>query len=204
MFNGSPGGFVRVTCRKVMGGDVKIKGVIATTCGLILVVAACSNTSDPVNELPPALTTLATSLSPGQSGADTADDDPGTSGEPFAPLDLGVGTCFDDPPAEVEMVTPEDVPALDCEFPHDNEVIGNFNVGGEGFPGTDTVQTQADGLCRSAFEEYIGSEYETSAYDFSWYFPTAESWEVGGTNIICFAYNADLSTITGSVAGTGS
>jgi hypothetical protein len=118
-------------------------------------------------------------------------------------LILSVGTCFDDPPGDVEVVTPDDMALVACDSPHDNEVFGSFDIGGDEFPGDASVQTQADQLCYPEFEAYVGESYDASAYDFSWYFPTEDSWAIGGTNIICFAYNTDLSNITGSVEGTG-
>jgi hypothetical protein len=161
----------------------------------------------PVNDTP-----SGTVNSSGQAGAttsqpDVTDDtsptvDAGVSDTEFVPLNLVVGTCFDDPPDDVELVTPGDVPIVDCGALHDNEVFGNFDLADEEFPGSDAVQIRANDLCHGAFEGYVGTAYESSQYDFSWYFPTAESWQVGGTNIICFVYNTDLSSITGSVQGT--
>jgi len=143
----------------------------------------------------------ATTSQPGVSENPSPTDDARASDTGFVPLNLAVGTCFDDPPDHVELVTPGDVPVVDCGSTHDNEVFGNFDMGDEEFPGADAVQVRANNLCRSAFEGYVGMADEASQYDFSWYFPTAESWQIGGTNIICFVYNTDLSSITGSVEG---
>ena len=135
--------------------------------------------------------------------AGSADDDPEVLDTSFVPLDLPVGTCFDDPHHDVDLVTSDDIPIVDCDGPHANEVFNNSKVEGEEFPGDASVHLQADSVCYSSFEDYVGMAYESSVYDFSWYFPTAESWSIGGTNIICFAYNADLADMSGSIKGTG-
>ena len=171
-------------------------------------------TSQAFNEPP---TTLAaavavagtTTTAPSQSEPETDDvpdtevGDPDLSDAPFVPLDLAIGTCFDDPDADVELVTPDDIPVVECDSPHANEVFDSIDMGEGEFPGATDVQAQAEILCLDAFEAYVGVEYTDTVLDFSWYFPTAESWMIGGTNIICFAYRTDLSSIEGSVEGAG-
>jgi hypothetical protein len=144
--------------------------------------------------------TGSTTMPPSEPGAD---DDPKTSEVAFVPIDLAIGTCFDDPPNDVDRVTPDDIPVVECASPHANEVFHSYDIGGQEFPGDASIHIQADSLCYDAFEGYVGITYESSVYDFSWYFPTAESWSIGGTSIICFAYNTDLTSVTGSVEGTG-
>ena len=148
-----------------------------------------------------------TTISPAESEeskvSDTVIEEPATSDAAFVPLKLAAGTCFDDPNDDVDLVTPEDIPIVDCGAPHANEVYGSYDIGGDDFPGAASVHAQADGICYDAFETYVGTTYETSVYDFSWYFPTEESWPIGGTNIICFAYNLDLTDIVGSIESTG-
>jgi len=209
---------------RARGVHVKRRKLLALMWVGTFAVAACTNSSVPVNGTPAASSTLIPSTTtivttdvvggPGDTvgphaesdaaaGSDPAADEQGVVDTAFIPLDLAVGTCFDDPQDDTALVTPDNVPIVDCVSPHDNEVFGEFDIGGEAFPGAAAVQNQADALCSGAFEGYVGAAYESSVYDFSWYFPTAESWPIGGTNIICFAYNSDLSSITGSVEGTG-
>ena len=133
---------------------------------------------------------------------ETEPEEPETRDGTFVPLMLPVGTCFDDPGTGVDLVTQNDISIVDCAPPHANEVFANLDIGGGEFPGAASVQIQADELCGNAFEGYVGEAYESSVYDTSWYFPTEESWPDGGTSIICFAYNTDLTSITGSIEGT--
>ena len=114
---------------------------------------------------------------------------------------LDVGTCFDDQGLDATEVT--SVPLVECEEPHDNEVYRLFNVTSTVFPGDESLlQTAADG-CFDEFESFVGLEYSQSILDFSWFTPTAQSWEEGDREVICFVYDLDLKKLTGTMAGSG-
>jgi len=114
-------------------------------------------------------------------------------------LTLDVGTCFDDPESFDEVT---DVPVVDCADPHDNEVIGNFDLPDGGYPGDDVVADRAQTGCLGRFEPYVGVDYASSIYDLGWFTPTADSWDAGDREVICFVYAVDFSRIEGSVRGS--
>jgi hypothetical protein len=119
-------------------------------------------------------------------------------------FDLAVGDCFDDGDmvlGDVEELS--DVPLVECEQPHDNEVYAVVTVEGDRFPGEVAVQGQADEMCLDAFEPFVGFDYQTSVLDFGWLVPTAETWEFGDRVIACFVYRMDLEKVTGTLQGTG-
>jgi|FLYL01.1.fsa_nt_gi hypothetical protein len=122
-------------------------------------------------------------------------------------LDLDVGTCFDDDgvfsggDAEVSEVS--DVPIVDCAEPHDNEVYHVEVVGHPAFPGAEAMATQADEICWTAFEPFVGTDYLESELDFGWLIPTAESWERGDREVVCFLYRLDAGKMTGTMRGGG-
>lgn len=113
-------------------------------------------------------------------------------------LTLDVGTCFDDPDDFAEVT---DVPVVECADPHDNEVIGVFDIPGDEFPGETVVNDAAERGCLDAFSTYIGVPYEDSIYDIGWFGPTEDSWSIGDREVICFAYRVDLAEITRSIRG---
>lgn len=115
-------------------------------------------------------------------------------------LELEVGTCFDDPETFVEV---EDVPIVDCEDPHDNEVIANHDLTGSDYPGQEQTENRASQICYDSFADYVGIAYEESIYDIGWFFPTSESWAAGDREVICFGYHVDFEKITGSINGIG-
>ena len=116
-------------------------------------------------------------------------------------LTLEVGTCFDDPDDISEGV--EGVPTVDCAEPHDNEVIANKLLTGTEFPGDSIMQLDAGDACLEEFEGYIGLDYESSLYDIGWLHPTAETWEFGDRQVICFGYHLDFEKIRGTIRGIG-
>jgi hypothetical protein len=114
-------------------------------------------------------------------------------------LTLETGTCFDDPESFEEV---SDVPVVDCSEPHDNEVIGSFDLPAGGYPGDAVVASRAEEGCLVRFEPYVGIDFPSSIYDLGWFTPTSESWDVGDREVICFVYDVTFARITGSVAGS--
>ncbi|MEN8237699.1 MAG: septum formation family protein [Actinomycetota bacterium] len=117
-------------------------------------------------------------------------------------LTLDIGTCFDDP-AVAGDVAVDDVPIVDCDTPHDNEVFANEDLTGDQFPGVEELSNRADLVCLGAFDAYVGEPYETSIYEISWLAPSPETWDVGDREVICFAFDMNLEKITGSINGIG-
>ena len=77
-------------------------------------------------------------------------------------LELEVGTCFDDPDTFEEV---EDVPIVECEDPHDNEVIANHDLTGSDYPGQEQTENRASQICYDSFADYVGIAYEESKVD---------------------------------------
>jgi len=120
-------------------------------------------------------------------------------------FDLGIGDCFDDgeisPGAGVGEIG--EVPLVDCTEPHDNEVYEIRTFDGDGFPGDQQIADEADRICFDAFQGFVGLDYQSSALDFGWLVPTAESWEAGDRLVACFVYRLDLEKVSGTLEGAG-
>jgi Septum formation len=119
-------------------------------------------------------------------------------------FELAVGDCFDDGDfalGEVEEIG--DVPMVECAEPHDNEVYEVVTVEGDVFPGESAIQIGADEVCLDAFDGFVGLDYESSALDFGWLVPTADSWDSGDRLVACFIYRMDLEKVTGTLGGSG-
>lgn len=119
-------------------------------------------------------------------------------------FDLAVGDCFDDGDislGEVEEVG--DVPLVECAEPHDNEVYAVATVEGDLFPGEAAIQSEGDAVCFDAFEGFVGLDYQSSALEFGWLVPTADSWDEGDRLVACFIYRMDLEKVRGSLEGSG-
>lgn len=127
---------------------------------------------------------------------------------------LALAGCSSTPTAEVgdclalDMNASEvgDLNPVDCATSHTAEVFHKFTSELSAFD-LNAVWEESDEQCYNAFESYIGSAYETSMVDFSYIYPTSQTWAAGDRETICLAYEIDenytpLST-TGSLKGSG-
>ncbi len=118
-------------------------------------------------------------------------------------FELAVGDCFDDGDMAIgELEEIGEVPLVECSVPHDNEVYAVVAVDGEVFPGEAAIQAQADEVCLDTFDPFVGLDYESSALDFGWLVPTADSWDMGDRVVACFVYRLDLAKVSGTLEGS--
>jgi hypothetical protein len=114
--------------------------------------------------------------------------------------DLRVGDCFDIKDPDAEEIS--DVTAHPCTEAHEYEV---FHVGvlADGvYPGDDTLTEYVIGNCAPAFDAYVGRAYTDSQLDFSWLYPSGDSWGDGDRSVQCAAYDPRNSRLTISLKGS--
>ena len=111
--------------------------------------------------------------------------------------DLSVGDCFDDP--DEELIS--SLPLVDCAEPHDNEIYASVQHPGTAFPGLEALTQFGLEECLAEFEPAIGESYAASSLDYLFFFPSEESWDNGDREYLCYAYEANLDKLTGSVRG---
>ena len=111
---------------------------------------------------------------------------------------IQVGDCLNDADVTGEVSA---VPIVDCSEPHDSEAFYAEDLADGDFPGSDEINAQADALCSQPFIDFVGKSYEESAYDYTWYSPTEESWASGDREILCVAYADSLEKMTGTIEG---
>ncbi|MCL1692644.1 MAG: septum formation family protein [Actinomycetia bacterium] len=127
-----------------------------------------------------------------------------SSGDSESVFDLRPGDCFDDVIENGEIAEEsETLPMVDCDDPHDNEAYALYNMDDGAFPTQAAIDDEAIAKCVPLFEDYVGSEYDTSRLDIFWIFPTAESWDEGDREVACVLYDLDLNKLTGSMANSG-
>jgi Septum formation len=113
--------------------------------------------------------------------------------------DLQVGDCFDDPGAVAEV---SDVQHHPCSEAHTGEVFLVSEMTGDNatYPTDDAFLEHVGTNCVPAFETYTGTTFDdNTALDIGYFHPTSEGWGDGDREVICYAYNLDGSTTTGSV-----
>ena len=81
-----------------------------------------------------------------------------------------------------------------------SEAYSSIQVPDGDYPGEDAILAQAEQDCLAAFNTFAGINYDQSTLSFSYYYPTAGSWDNGDREILCLIYEFDVKT-TGSLAG---
>jgi hypothetical protein len=103
-----------------------------------------------------------------------------------------VGTCLNESPPAI----------ADCSTPHDLEIFYTDSLTDSTWPGKGDVDSEADDLCYNEFEDYVGTSYESSDYDYTFYAPSKTEWSSGQRTVVCVITPAGRS-LTGSVKGSG-
>lgn len=140
------------------------------------------------------------------SDAETRDATTGeiTEGGTTDVFTLAVGDCLNDQSlaeSTDESVEVTSVPTVPCADPHDYEVFANLAVPeADAYPGEDTVIAQAESDCAAAFPGFVGIDYDSSIYGYSYYYPTSGSWAGGDRTINCLIGDPAGKT-SGSLAG---
>jgi hypothetical protein len=111
---------------------------------------------------------------------------------------IAVGDCLNDGGAEGEISS---VPIIECDEPHDTEVFDRIILDDGEYPGKEAVIAKANAACESAFDSFVGIAYAESAFDFSYYYPTAASWATGDREILCLIFDPAGKIETGSLSG---
>jgi len=137
----------------------------------------------------------------------TQRDDTGTVTEGNDDADvfsIKVGDCLDEP-SENSDGTVSTVPIVPCTDSHVYEAYASIIVdeGDGSYPGEDTVLGQAESDCTSAFTSFVGVDYNSSSLDFTYYYPTQDTWEgIGDREILCMVYDP-AGSVTGTLQGAG-
>lgn len=127
-------------------------------------------------------------------------------GEDIEFVTLNVGECFDNPQMDGSGLT--DVDIVDCAESHVGEVFATTTAPDGEFPGEAALAAQAEGECLgSAFESYVGVDYNSSAYYVIPIFPSEASWDAGDRVVHCVLADGNnlssASPVEGSLRGTG-
>ena len=98
----------------------------------------------------------------------------------------------------------ESMEGVPCTTPHDVEVYHAFLLPDGEYPGDDAISEAASNTCYDAFEPFVGHEYETSIYDYSFLSPSLGSWdELDDREVLCLMDNYDRTKKTGTARNTG-
>lgn len=167
-----------------------------TGCGLPLLPPAFQNSDEAVSPEPVDIETPTDVVEP---------TEPEDTPEPVGPEDtdvfaIYVGDCVN----EHDEGEFSEAPTISCSEPHDFEVYHAEDIQQTGlYPGSDEVTESATEICYDAFSGFVGTSYEDSVLDVTFWFPTEEGWNEGGDReVLCLIYDP-AGQSTGTLEGSG-
>jgi hypothetical protein len=152
------------------------RSIVIVATFLVATVAACSSSSSTADE--------------STRNSDGEVIDSGDVGV-FA---LQVGDCIDasaflDTVSDGDETEVDAFAALPCTEPHTGEVVyvdDQFFADLDEFPTSDELYEQGTTACTEALDEYTGTVYESSSFDFAPLIPTEESWDkIDDRGLVC-------------------
>ena len=98
------------------------------------------------------------------------------SGSGTSVENVEVGDCFEDPGVETEF---DSVTAVDCNELHAFELFATVELGppSRAYPGNEVLLIEVDNECYEMFPQYVGIDFEESAYAFAGLTPAERSWD---------------------------
>lgn len=171
----------------------------AEMIAVVMALAGCQSTSDDVT---PSVADRSVAPSASTQPSAEASASSTNADEPVetSVFDLEVGDCFS---AEGDSV--ESVMVVDCEQSHTYEAFFVFDHEAgpdEEYPGDDAMLDYADEACQPPFEEFVGTDYESSIWYITSVTPSAETWADGDREIICTLDQQDADGEAIEVTGT--
>lgn len=129
-------------------------------------------------------------------GADRGDDGQVTETATDSVFSMKVGDCLKEPDgSEVS-----DVELVPCDQPHDYEFYSESELPAGDYPSD--VDALAEPICVDAFEAFVGTPYDQSSLEVTWFTPTQEGWEQQDDRLVqCIIFDPAGET-TGSVQGS--
>jgi hypothetical protein len=110
---------------------------------------------------------------------------------------LRAGDCLRSVPKDSTDV--RELNVVVCTREHKGEVYANIRLPYSTYPGLQTVSDRSEGLCKAAFEPFVGRAYDDSSLDMFFLFPTAQSWRQRDRTVTCMIAGQHLvGTVKGS------
>ena len=102
-----------------------------------------------------------------------------------------VGDCVEAPSGD-QVSTLEAVP---CSTAHDDEAyfIGQIAASST-YPGDKAVSDDADSICSTAFQSFVGTSIDQSSLAVDYLYPSSDQWSAGDYSVTCFVSTGSKST----------
>lgn len=119
--------------------------------------------------------------------------------------EVSEGDCFSDVPGGPELPSGQQfVAVVPCVTGHASEVFANAEFPeppGAEYPGDEALGMRANEECRERFDNYVGSEYESSSLEIRYLYPTADDWDVDDRFFTCILTAPDGISTSAKASG---
>ena len=122
---------------------------------------------------------------------------------------LGVSACSQDPEVPTAAVgdciesvgaVVDELPTVDCDEPHELQVVGLVEHDADDFPGDEVISQEAFEECLELFEDFVGAPFTETNLSVLPITPTEESWNTADDReSICAAGRDDRADLTESI-----
>jgi hypothetical protein len=99
----------------------------------------------------------------------------GTSEGDVTASNIRVGDCLAVDVTDTVSLT---IPVTACTNPHVSEAYADFDLPAGAYPGRAKILDLSDAGCAKRFGDFVGIPFEDSRLEFSYLYPTKDSWEV--------------------------
>ncbi|HYI21636.1 MAG TPA: septum formation family protein, partial [Candidatus Limnocylindrales bacterium] len=122
--------------------------------------------------------------------------------------DIAVGQCFNGGRAadSGETTIVNSVALVDCDEPHESELIASFAYAGPDsggtYPSEADLTAYSESECSARFGQYVGVTFNESRFEMTYVFPLSTGWLIGDREMQCVVHPPlGQLTMTGSVRG---
>ncbi len=122
-------------------------------------------------------------------------------------IDLWPGDCLNSADTALDGIGFDaNVEVVSCDDAHEGEVFGVYfipDADSSPFPGDAEIEQIGEDYCSSEFVSYVGTDFDDSALDIWWAFPTTGGWDEGYGFIMCRLNDFNGSPLVGSAFQSG-
>jgi hypothetical protein len=104
---------------------------------------------------------------------------------------LRAGDCVNSSPNGLSVTI------LSCATPHQAEVFATFRLTGSSWPGSTTVQQQANSGCSDRIASYLNPQLLNAGLTQEYVYPNHDAWQAGVRTVVC-----EVSSSTGPLSGS--
>lgn len=142
---------------------------------------------------------LTLSACSGDDGPSRDDEGTVTETQEASAFEIEEGDCI----LEATATEVFDVDFVPCSEPHDFEAYHVYDLDHDEFPGSAALEDEIFDACFTAFEDFVGPNWESTELDLTWFEPTQGSWNEGDREVACFVVDLSDEPKTGSARDAG-